>query len=280
MQRLGRNAGGYRGETIEIAALLSDVEAAAARHGWSVDVFHARGAFRWLALRRDAPATSSPTPCLYLSAGIHGDEPAGPVALLELLRQNLWPGGYSLRICPCLNPAGFALNRRENDAGVDLNRDYRHLQTPEVRAHVEWLKAQPPFALSLCLHEDWEANGFYVYELNPDARPSLAEVIVTAAGRFCPIDLSPLIEGRPAQHGIIRPGFDPAARPQWPEAFWLVQNKTRQSYTLEAPSDFPLAVRVAALAAATRAALSTFAALQAATDRAGGHSQISASGAD
>jgi hypothetical protein len=45
-------------------------------------------------------------------------------------------------------------------------------------------------------------------------------------------------------------------RPQWPEAVYLVtQNKTRLSYTFEAPSDFPLPVRVAALGAAVRAAL-------------------------
>ena len=29
-------------------------------------------------------------PCIYLSAGIHGDEPAGPLALLELLRQGFF----------------------------------------------------------------------------------------------------------------------------------------------------------------------------------------------
>ncbi len=261
MQRLGRNAGGYRGETLDVTALLSDIESVAVRNGWTVEVFHARKGFRWLGLAREAAAAAGrAAPCVYLSAGIHGDEPAGPAALLELLRQNLWPAALSLRICPCLNPTGLALNRRENGAGVDLNRDYRHRQTAEVRAHLEWLAAQPPFALSLCLHEDWEAGGFYVYELNPERRPSLAELIVLAAGRFCPIDLSPLIEGREARHGIIRPGLDPDARPQWPEAFWLIQNKTRQSYTLEAPSDFPLPVRVAALASATRTALAAFAA--------------------
>jgi hypothetical protein len=48
---------------------------------------------------------------------------------------------------------------------------------------------------------------------------------------------------------------DPLSRPQWPEALWLLRNKTRHSYTLEAPSDFPLAARVAALATAVRTVL-------------------------
>jgi hypothetical protein len=69
------------------------------------------------------------------------------------------------------------------------------------------------------------------------------------------VDLSPEIEGRPAAGGIIRPNLDPATRLQWPEAFWLLRHKTRLSYTLEAPSDFPLPLRVAALVAGLRAAL-------------------------
>ena len=59
----------------------------------------------------------------------------------------------------------------------------------------------------------------------------------------------------PAHNGIIRPGVDPRSRPDWPEAFFLITHKTRLSYTLEAPSDFPLAARVAALVAAVTAAL-------------------------
>ena len=44
-------------------------------------------------------------------------------------------------------------------------------------------------------------------------------------------------------------------RPDWPEAFFLLTYKTPLSYTLEAPSDFPLPVRVAALVAGANAAL-------------------------
>ena len=79
--------------------------------------------------------------------------------------------------------------------------------------------------------------------------------MVKAVAPVCPIDLSPLIEGREARDGIINPNLDPASRPRWPEAFWLIQNKTRQSCTLEAPSDFSLPLRVNALAAGGNAAL-------------------------
>jgi len=174
---------------------------------------------------------------------------------LRLLRENQWPANAELYLCPCLNPTGFAANKRENAEGIDLNRDYLHLRSPEIRAHVAWLEQQPPFDLCLCLHEDWESHGFYVYELNPDQKPSLADAMVASAAKVCPIDPSDIIEGRAAKGGIIRPNMDPRSRPQWPEAFWLLTHKTRLSYTLEAPSDFALPVRVNALVNGVNAAL-------------------------
>jgi hypothetical protein len=251
-QRLGRNHGGYRGERLDIESVLRDDVECSRRLGWEVDELPASADLKLVALRHHV---ARPRRRLYISTGIHGDEPAGPLAIRELLRANPWPADADLWICPCLNPTGFAMNRRENAAGVDLNRDYRHLQSPETRAHAAWLERQPAFDLTLCLHEDWEAHGFYLYELNPDHQPSLAEDMIDAVAAVCPIDLSPEIEGRPAHGGIIRPDLDPAQRPQWPEAFHLLCHKTRHSYTLEAPSDFALPVRVAALTAAVRVAL-------------------------
>jgi protein MpaA len=259
VQKLGRNHGGYHGETIDIHAVLRDVESAAQQHGWSVETFHGTGEFRWLALHRRPLSIRNPqSPVrIYLSAGIHGDEPGGPLAVLRLLQQNQWPPSTEIRFCPCLNPTGFTLNRRENADGRDLNRDYRNPQTAEVRAHIAWLERQPHFDLYLCLHEDWESHGFYLYEQNPDNRPSLAGKIIAAVHEVCPINTSENIEGRAAQGGIIRPNIKPHERPDWPEAFYLITRKSRQGYTLEAPSDFPLPVRVNALVTAVNVALRT-----------------------
>jgi murein peptide amidase A len=256
MQKLGKNHGGYLGEIIDIRAVLREVKAAALAHGWTSELFYETGDLDLFALHRKPEARSQKLEVrIYISAGIHGDEPAGPLAALRLLQENNWPPDAELWLLPCLNPAGFMLNTRENEDGKDLNRDYRHLETGEVAAHVRWLERQSNFDLTFCLHEDWESHGFYVYELNPDQRPSLAGKMVEAVARVCPIDLSPMIEGREAKGGIIHPTLDPASRPRWPEAFWLLQNKTRQSCTLEAPSDFPLATRVDALVAGVNAAL-------------------------
>jgi hypothetical protein len=176
-----------------------------------------------------------------------------------LVQENRWPEDFAVWLCPCLNPEGFRRNTREDAAGVDLNRDYLHQGTTSVRAHIAWLQTVPAFDLSLCLHEDWEAHGFYVYELNPDGQPTLAEAVIERVATVCPIDLSPIIEGRDAQGGIIRPLVNPITRVDWPESLYLLQHKTRLGYTLEAPSDFPLPARVAALVQGVQAALEALA---------------------
>lgn len=241
---LGRNRGGYFGEAIDIADVARRGLAAAERHGWEIDRLASEGGPEVLALRRRSGGGRRR---IYVSTGIHGDEPAGPLAVLDRLEADRWPTDADLWVCPCLNPTGFPLNRRESASGHDLNRDYRHLETAEVRSHVAWLQHQPRFDFAVCLHEDWEAKGFYLYELNPDGLASQAEALIDRVSGVCPIDPSPWIDDREARGGIIRPMADLAGRPKWPEAFYLFQQKTRHSYTLEAPSDFELAVRVRAL---------------------------------
>ena len=208
MQQLGKNHDGYHGETIDIRAVLRDAEMAAQQHGWTAESFHTAGTLKLFALHRQPPSpdtlhpsrrSSGLTRRIYISTGIHGDEPAGPLAALRLLQENRWPDSAEVWLLPCLNPTGFILNSRENDERKDLNRDYRHFKSAEVRAHVQWLARQPRFDVTICLHEDWESHGFYVYELNPDQRPSLAGKMVEAVARVCPIDLSPMIEGREAR---------------------------------------------------------------------------------
>jgi murein peptide amidase A len=254
VQKLGKNIGGYHGETIDIRAVLREVKTAAQAHGWTYELFYKTRDLDLFALHRPALSTT-PSTRLYISTGIHGDEPAGPLAALRLLQENNWPPDAELWLLPCLNPTGFILNSRENDGRKDLNRDYRNTETGEVAAHIRWLERQPQFDLYLCLHEDWESHGFYLYEQNPDNKISLAEKMIEAVKKFCPIDPSEIIEDRPAQNGIIRPNISPQERPLWPEALYLISHKARLGYTLEAPSDFPLPVRVDALVAAVNAAV-------------------------
>ncbi len=256
VQKLGKNHGSYHGETIDIRSVLLAVRDTARQHHWKIETFHEADGLPFLGLHRPAESGGSPAGAkFYISAGIHGDEPAGPLAALKLVQENQWPKDAEIFLVPCLNPVGFTLNRRENSDGLDLNRDYRQPKSAEARAHLAWLERLPEVNLYFCLHEDWESHGFYLYEQNPDRRRSLAETIIEAVKPVCPVDMSETIEGRAAKGGIIRPIFQPHERPDWPEAFYLITHKSRQGYTLEAPSDFPLPVRVNALVTAVRVAM-------------------------
>ncbi len=246
---LGRNIGGYTGETIDIDGMLQRALAATKAHDWSVELFPSAGDLPLYGFQRLAKRERL---SVYISTGIHGDEPGGPLAMLELLEANAWPSGVSLFACPCLNPTGFPGNTRENKTGTDLNRDYRDIKSREVQAHTEWIDSLPKFDFGICLHEDWEAKGFYVYELNPENLPAVSEDVIDAVGQACPIDRSERIDDRPAKGGILKPVVSPEARSLWPEAFYIVLEKTRLSYTLEAPSDLPMATRVNALCTAVQ----------------------------
>lgn len=200
--------------------------------------------------------TPGPRPRVYLSAGMHGDEPAPPWALLRLAEDGFFDGRCNWFVCPLLNPTGFINGTRENHARTDLNRDYKGPQSVEVRAHVAWLQRQPNFDLIICLHEDWEATGFYLYELNPDNRPTLANVMIAAAAQLGPIDPAAIIDGRPiAEPGIIRPVSDPLLRETWPEAIYLRNHHGTLDYTIETASAGPLPQRIDTQCAVVRSAV-------------------------
>lgn len=154
MQRLGKNSGGYFGEVIDIQNVLKDCLEAAKSLGWTIEEIHPAPRLMPAFVRKASPVSAQARK-VYISTGIHGDEPAGPLAAKQLLEENKWPANLDLWFCPCLNPTGFPLNKRENADGIDLNREYLNPKATEVIAHIKWMRQQPGFDISFCLHEDW-----------------------------------------------------------------------------------------------------------------------------
>jgi hypothetical protein len=197
-------------------------------------------------------------PRIYLSSGIHGDEPAGPLALLELMRAGFFAADADWAICPALNPTGLAAACRDNAQGTDLNRDYRLQQSHEVTAHAAWLAAGAVPDLFLSLHEDWEATGFYLYEINlGEDNPQRARGIIAAVGPWFPAEAGPDIDGHtPREAGWIFHEAEADVPEGWPEAIYVAKLGCPLSFTFETPSHAALAGRVAAQCAAVRAACS------------------------
>ncbi len=195
-------------------------------------------------------------PRIYLSAGIHGDEPAGPLALLALLYAGFFGGNAHWILCPALNPEGLAAATRENAAKVDLNRDYWLRSSPEVLAHARWLDALATPDLFISLHEDWESTGFYFYEINlSDDQPGRAHQILDAVRPWFQPEPGPEIDGHDSREpGWIYHAADPDLPEGWPEAIYLAKKGCPISFTFETPSQAPLEKRVAAHVAAVGAA--------------------------
>lgn len=234
-------------------ALQTRLRTSALRQGFRVETYGKIDRFPLLAMTKRTPG---PKPRVYLSAGTHGDEPAGPAALLRLLDQGFFDARAVWFLCPMINPLGLSLRTRENADGLDLNRDYRGVpRSQEVQSHVRWLQSQPNFHLSICLHEDWEAVGFYVYERDPEPNGPVAESMIRAVSRVCPIEFAEIIDGRPAQGGIIRGLEDAVQKELWAEAVYLWVNHAKTCYTTESPSSLPLEQRVAAQCLAVQIAV-------------------------
>ncbi len=196
-------------------------------------------------------------PHIYLSAGIHGDEPAGPLAMLALLQQGKLSPEITWSLCPALNPSGLMAGTRENATGHDLNRDYLVRETQEVAAHAKWLDFLPTPDLFISLHEDWETTGFYFYEIRlGEDSPQLAREILAAVRPHFSAEPGPEIDGHEVrENGWIYHAAEPDLEDGWPEAIWLAKSGCPLSFTFETPSQAPLDRRVAAHLAAVNAAL-------------------------
>ena len=184
---------------------------------------------------------------IYISAAIHGDEPASSEALIAWAERHAkllprWP----LIIFPCLNPWGLINNSRTNEAGLDLNRVFHSNKSPVI-AELKRLIAPHRFALSLNLHEDFDGQGLYLYEVQR-AQPHWGESLLAAASRVIVIDPRSKIDGRIARAGLIRRRIDRKrfARMGYPEAIYMHLHHADHALTIETPSEFALDQRVAA----------------------------------
>ncbi len=187
-------------------------------------------------------------PGLYVSAGIHGDEPAATEGLFRWAArgglEDLVSRGIPFLVVPCLNPWGLANNRRHNAGGIDLNRQFhsrRISPIPELRAHVK----DACYRLALTLHEDYDAQGLYLYELR-GPQPYWGERLSAAVSAIIPPDMRARIEGRASRQGVIRPRLTDAVTRRFlksgcPEALWLRFNgHAERVFTFETPSEFSL----------------------------------------
>ena len=184
---------------------------------------------------------------IYISAGIHGDETAGTEALVAWAELNLeLLGKMPFLLFPCLNPWGLVKNSRVDAQGRDLNRVFHHDEACSVQALKQTIKPHR-FSLALTLHEDYDGQGVYIYEIER-AKPFWGEALLDAARPYLPIEGRTSIDGRKARGGLLRRKIIPAKflKLGYPEAVYLHLHHAERVFTIETPSEFSLDHRVAA----------------------------------
>jgi hypothetical protein len=184
---------------------------------------------------------------LYLSAGIHGDEPAAPEALFCWAKKNAARlAAMPLLIFPCLNPWGLRMNVRTDSRGRDLNRLFHHGRHPVVAA-VRKVTRPHRFQIALAMHEDYDAQGVYLYEVQRGRR-GFGEALLDCSVRILPVDPRRKIDISIANNGLIRRRIS-AKRFEamgHPEAIWLHLFHSENTFTFETPSEAALELRVRA----------------------------------
>lgn len=106
----------------------------------------------------------SPGQTLCFSAGVHGNEPSGPWAILEFLKTyHPQDGDPRMVILPVLNPDGFFRNKRMNYDRINLNRHFFQKPVPDEIKTLMSLVEKEKIDYFLALHEDDEKKGFYLY---------------------------------------------------------------------------------------------------------------------
>lgn len=193
---------------------------------------------------------------LGIFAGIHGDEPAGPLAAVEFLRQlsaePLLAENYLIRVYPVCNPTGFEDGTRTSRGGTDLNREFwRASPQPEVQIMERELREQHFHGL-IQLHADDTSPGVYGFVRGHTLSENLLKPALAEAAKILPRNISAQIDGFAAKDGIIYDAYEgilAAPSELQPPPFEII---------LETPHHAPIEKQVEALVVAMRVILDEY----------------------
>lgn len=143
--------------------------------------------------------------------GVHGDEPVGVLAALELAK---WAAqqpdavhDFELHFFPVCNPTGYHQGTRHNQNGRDLNREFWvNSSEPEVLFLERELRREQYDGL-ISLHADDECDGCYGFVSGALLSEHLLRPALAAAHAYLPCCPQSIIDGFAADQGVIREGY-------------------------------------------------------------------------
>lgn len=212
---------------------------------------------------------SLPKKDVLLSAGVHGDEPAGVYALLKFLKEEVNPylDDFRFFIYSCVGSRGFEANTRNNPENININRSFANPAGSRESQIIQdsLLEGPKNYAFTLDMHED-DPNiltseeleegvskedlprEFYLYEICEDKGKRLGRKVIEHLKKFnIPICNKDFIHKDKNNGGVI----------SYPEGFlnttyaqmttlegYLFKNYTKHAFTTETMGNWDLEKRV------------------------------------
>lgn len=211
------------------------------------DVKHGTQSYPIFCARSQSFDSSKPT--VFISAGIHGDEPAGIHAVIRFLNNDLhrYVDRFNFVVFPCLNPTGFDAGMHNTASGMNIN-DHFGKQSDDVvvRAIETKIKSfAPSVVLSFDLHEDNSGDqlGCYVYEMISKTTDHIAHRVLEV---LAPTDIcqQPEIYGETNTNGVIEQNVDESQTALGGLHGYLKAHGAQHVMVIETPSAWPLEKRI------------------------------------
>lgn len=245
---------------IEANRLLEVIEKAANAYGFEIQEFGKQREYPLISLVK---INGEQLPYAYVTAGIHGNEPAPPISILKMISNGVFNNAnYNYIICPLLNPYGLSHANR-TDHRKDLNRQYNKDNIDQAAkatlSHIRWLnKYIDKIKLVLCLHEDWETDGFYMYESTPkNQKPLSKNILDKVEQNGFKVNKSRKLDDRSATNGVI--DMKTAGGLKHTEVTYITdRNPYAHCFVFETPSSNKISARLKTMEIAVKEALDSF----------------------
>lgn len=145
-------------------------------------------------------------PTVFISGGVHGDEPAGTQAAVKFVKEHMrgWINFYNFVVIPCVNPVGYQINIREGSEFQDINREFFHETTsPENKLILKFLAKLDvrSYIMTIDLHEtraqerpaseypvnERHPDGFHMWEICSEEENRIGNYVIDAVKEIMPV---------------------------------------------------------------------------------------------
>lgn len=189
------------------------------------------------------PKQKKQTHCIV--AGIHGYEIAGPLSILELVKNSndYLNKNICYHVYPVINPVGFDLRTRYDDEKCDLNtinkKVLKSWKFNEVKVFYDHVK-KAKFDAFISLHEDVDEHRFYEYIFETKKKNIYRKIIKEVSKNHKIWKTDNIYGDESDRKGLIINSHDQSF-----EDFLFVNNQADVAMCTETPGRLPIEERIA-----------------------------------